>query len=166
MANNILGGNNSIPYGNINLKYASDGVHYPGGFGSNETSLQFGLPNPFRDNISAANASNLKGGRKRKKNITYKYKKMGKKKSRRVKSRTGGKRKSRRVKRTMKNGQKGGDGRYHQFGSNIPSTASYSTGGLLNPNESYLANPVKFDKLGGNVVDNYNYNTNKGFQFW
>ena len=163
MANNILGKDNGIPYGNINLKYASDGVHYPGGFGSNESSLQFGLPNSFRDNISAANASNLKGGR-RKKNITNKYKKMGKGRSRRVKSKTGGKRKSRRVKRTMKNRQRGGG--YHQFGSNIPSTASYSTGGPLNPRESYLANPVKFDKILGNTVDNYNYNTNKGFQFW
>ena len=50
------------PLSNVDGRYANvDASHYPGGFGSNETSLQYGLP-ALRDNVSAANASVMKGG--------------------------------------------------------------------------------------------------------
>jgi len=59
-------------------------------------------------------------------------------------------------------------GGYHQFQSNIPITPSYSTGGLLSAKDSALANPVPYQALSNctTCVDNYNYNTNRGFQFW
>lgn len=58
-------------------------------------------------------------------------------------------------------GQRGGT--YQQYMGGIPGNASYSTGGVL-PSLSALANPNIFTRTGGNCVDNYNYNTNKGFQ--
>jgi len=64
-------------------------------------------------------------------------------------------------------GQKGGVG-YHQYQGNIPGTPTYSTGGILSAKDSALANPVPYAKMSNctNCVDNYNYNTNKGYQFW
>jgi len=61
--------------------------------------------------------------------------------------------------------QRGG---YHQYQSNIPNTPSYSTGGHVTPSMSALANPVPYKHISNctNCVDNYNHNTNKGFQFW
>jgi len=58
--------------------------------------------------------------------------------------------------------QRGG---YHQFNSNVPNTPSYSTAGHISPSMSALANPVPYKPI-SNCVDNYNHNTNKGFQFW
>jgi hypothetical protein len=65
---------------------------------------------------------------------------------------------SRRRKSTKR--QRGG---YAQYMSNVPYTPSYSTGGPLSANNSALANPVPYQPT-NNCVDNYNYNTNKGFQ--
>jgi len=61
--------------------------------------------------------------------------------------------------------QKGG---YHQFQSDIPITPSYSRGGVLGPSDLALANPAPYTLLPNctNCVDNYNYNTNRGFQAW
>ena len=176
MANNYLFPSQQNPFSNINLKYASDATHYPGNFGSNESSIQFGLPGALRNNAEAANASRMVGGKNRKynkKNITNKYKRMSsskrrglkmkpkmKKTARTVKSKSKRSKSSRRNVKTMKGGA------YHQFGSQIPSNASYSTGGVLSAKDSMLANPSPFQKITGNTVDNYNYNTNKGFQFW
>jgi len=132
-----------------------------------------------------------KGFKRKIKNITRKYKKMrrGSKKSRSVKNRirrnisrqiagtryraiaggpksrsiTGG-RKSRQIagtrSRAIAGGQRGG---YAQYQNNMPLTPSYSTGGILKPTDSALANPVPFKVIGGNCVDNYNHLTNKGF---
>jgi hypothetical protein len=59
-------------------------------------------------------------------------------------------------------------GGYHQFGSNIPGTPSYSTGGILNASQLALANPVPYQVLSNctNCVDNYSYPLNEGYQFW
>lgn len=58
-------------------------------------------------------------------------------------------------------GMKGG---YSQFESNVPATASYSTGGIyLPPSQLALANPVPYTPLTGNCIDNYNRMTNTGF---
>jgi hypothetical protein len=129
-----------------------------------------------------------KGLRKKIKNISIKYKKMkgGSKKKNSLKkflnnlnnvnksnlnpvntnisrsisravSIAGGRRK-RRV--TRRRRQRGG---YAQYQNNMPLTPSYSTGGILKPTDSALANPVPYKVIGGNCVDNYNHFTNKGF---
>lgn len=160
-------------YNNVNSKYVNlDSSNRPLSFGSNETGLQFGLP-ALRNNVEAADASRLQGGARRKtlrrkiKNIVKMYKmprhkkhslkkklkSLYKKKSLKNKSR------SRRHRRSMRGG------RYEQYQSNIPNTPVYSTGGVLAAKDLGLANPVPFTKLpcATNCVDNYNYNTNKGF---
>ena len=71
---------NAAPFNNIvgNL-VNKDASNWPGGFSSTETSLQFGLPNAFRNNVAAANASLIQKGGKKKtlrrkiKNIANKY---------------------------------------------------------------------------------------------
>lgn len=180
MANNYLFSSQqqTTPFSNINLKYASNGTHYPGNFGSNESSIQFGLPGALRNNTEAANASRMVGGKNRKYNkkyITSKYKRMtlSKRSGLKMKTKTNMKKtkrnlknKSKRAKSFRRNIKTMKGGAYHQFGSQTPSNASYSTGGVLSAKDSMLANPAPFQKITGNVVDNYNYNTNKGFQFW
>jgi hypothetical protein len=61
--------------------------------------------------------------------------------------------------------QRGG---YHQFQSDIPMTQTYSRGGILDAKDLALANPAPYQVLSNctSCVDNYNYNTNRGFQFW
>jgi hypothetical protein len=219
--------NNNGPHlGNVNGSPGNiDGSHvnatnssYAGGFGSNETSLQFGLPS-IRNNVAAAAASQISGGGRKKtkslrrkiKNITNKYrmsrtkrnsirKRLRSKYTRGRKTRSGRKTKSfrrltcskkhkhkqtcycnkclstscvckrhksgkkRRSSKTMK--QRGGY--YAQFSNDIPNTPSYSTGGILSPQDSALANPTPMHLLSNdtNCIDNYDYNTNNGFQYW
>ena len=177
------------PFYNIDLTRASNGTHYSGGFGSDETSRQFGLNNPFSSNTSAANASKMSGGRRgirrgigrgigrgirrkikqsTKKNINrYNIIKMKRGlKSRRVKSRRSRSKRGRITRRHRRHRQRGGNTTYHQYGSQIPNSASYGINSVLNPNLSALANPIPIEKINGNCVDNYNHNTNRGFQFW
>jgi hypothetical protein len=61
--------------------------------------------------------------------------------------------------------QRGG---YHQFQSDIPMTQTYSRGGILAAKDLGLANPAPYQVLSNctNCIDNYDYNTNRGFQFW
>lgn len=61
--------------------------------------------------------------------------------------------------------QRGG---YHQFQSDIPMTQTYSRGGILDAKDLGLANPAPYQVLPNctNCIDNYDYNTNRGFQFW
>jgi hypothetical protein len=61
--------------------------------------------------------------------------------------------------------QRGG---YHQFQSDIPITQTYSRGGILDAKDLALANPAPYQVLPNctNCIDNYDYNTNRGFQFW
>ena len=63
------------------------------------------------------------------------------------------------------NKQRGG---YHQFQSDIPMTQTYSRGGILDAKDLALANPAPYQVLSNctNCIDNYDYNTNRGFQFW
>jgi hypothetical protein len=166
------------PLNNINGEYVNTySSHYPGNFGSNQTSLEYGLP-ALRDNISAANASRMAGGtkkrlRKKIKNIVNKYRMPKGKKSRR--SMRSVKRKllslhkkspKSRTRRTRKHKQRGGY--YAQFSNNIPNTPSYSVGSNLSAKDLGLANPPPIQRLTNctNCIDNYNYNTNKGFQLW
>jgi hypothetical protein len=158
---------------NVNANYANaNNSHYPGGFGSNVNPLSLKGPSP---NIMAAMGMNG-GSRKSKnllkriKNIANKYKKMKggqrrtlkklKKQLTLSKRRLASKGRSRKTIR-----QRGG---YNQWGSSIPDTPSYSTGGNLSPSLSALANPVPINWLSRTVngIDNYNHFTNKGFQLW
>ncbi|NDA89730.1 MAG: hypothetical protein EBY20_02300 [Alphaproteobacteria bacterium] len=172
------------PLGNIDPKYVNvTNSNDPRGFGSNETNRQWGLSG-VSNNAQAAAASALKGGSKSKtlrrkiKNIANKYKKMKGGKSRKttlgsIKRRLAkiiklgkSKRHHKKTKKTVSRrhrGTKRQRGGYSQYMSNVPYTPSYSTGGQLSANLSALANPVPYQPT-NNCVDNYNYNTNKGFQ--
>ena len=170
------------PLSNIDPKYVNvTNSDDPRGFGSNETNRQWGLSG-ISNNAQAAAASALKGGarsktlRRKIKNIANKYKKMKGGKSRKmtlgsIKRRLAkiiklgkSKRHHYRSKKTMRRkGTKRQRGGYSQYMSNVPYTPSYSTGGQLSPSLSALANPVPYQPT-NNCVDNYNYNTNKGFQ--
>ena len=166
------------PYSNVNSKYVNvDSTNWPGIFGSKETGLQFGLP-ALRNNVQAANASQMKGGSKEKKTLRRKIKNIVKmykmprknkhslkKKLRSLYKKKSLKNKSRRT-RTRSRSRTMSGGRYMQYQSDIPNTPSFSTGGILSAKDLGLANPVPYDKLPctTNCVDNYNHYTNKGFQ--
>lgn len=170
----FLGYGNQTPGANINGDFVNkDGSNYPGGFGSNE------IP-----------TSCMRGGKKLKrkiKNITKQYKKMkgGQKKTisqimkQLSKSRSltksiaiaGGRRRSRRMsRRSSRRNRSVSRRRRHQRGgsymSNVPSTPTYSTGGVLSAGSSALANPVPYKVTSENVncVDSYNHFTGKGIQ--
>ena len=172
------------PLSNIDAKYVNvTNSNDPSGFGSNETNRQWGLSG-VSNNAQAAAASALKGGSKSKtlrrkiKNIANKYKKMKGGKSRKMtlgsikrrlakiikfgKSKRHHKKSKKNVSRARR-GTKRQRGGYSQYMSNVPYTPSYSTGGPLSASNSALANPVPYQPT-NNCVDNYNYNTNKGFQ--
>jgi hypothetical protein len=168
---------NSVPAvnHNVNSNYANaNNSHYPGGFGSNVNPLSL---KGQSSNVMAAmgmNGGSRKRGTKkllkRIKNIANKYKKMkgGQKRTLKKlkkllslsKRKLASKARSRKTIR-----QRGG---YNQWGSSIPDTPSYSTGGNLSPSLSALANPVPINWLSRTVngIDNYNHFTNKGFQLW
>lgn len=170
------------PLSNIDPKYVNvTNSNDPKNFGSNETNRQFGLSG-ISNNAQAAAASALKGGsrtlRRKIKNIANKYKKMKGGKSRKmtlgsIKRKLAkiiklgkSKRHQYKSKKTVTRRRKGSKrqrGGYSQYMSNVPYTPSYSTGGQLSPSLSALANPVPYQPT-NNCVDNYNYNTNKGFQ--
>jgi hypothetical protein len=189
------------PYNNVDGNFVNiDGSSYSGGFGSNETSLQYGLPS-IHNNVLAADASrNMSGGAKKSKtlrrkikNITNKYR-MPKTKRNAIKRRltrkygrrTGKKRTITRSRinkrlichkkhhhtnkcyRRVKSSRHQRGGYYDQYSNDIPNTPGYATGSVLSPNESMLANPTPIHKFSNltNCVDNYDYTTNKGFQFW
>ena len=170
----FLGYGNQTPGANINGDYVNkDSSSYAGGFGSTE------IP-----------TSCMRGGKKLKrkiKNITKQYKKMkgGQKKttSQIMKQLSksiqltksiaiaGGRRRSRRMsRRSSRRNRTVSRRRRHQRGgsymSNVPSTPTYSTGGVLSAGSSALANPVPYKVTSENVncVDNYNHFTGKGIQ--
>ena len=166
--------NTVAPFESVNGKLVNiDASTWPGSFGSTETSLQFGLP-AVRNNVSAAAASAIRGGsRKRKtmrrkiKNIANKYR-MPERKRRSMKKRLrksimnlkGGyiisKSKKNKRRRSSSNSISSGRGRgrgskkirggaYHQFGSQIPNTPSYATPGFkVGPSDSALAVAVPY----------------------
>lgn len=122
-------------------------------------------------NIQAAAASKIVGGKRvinrRKINkISGKYKMKGSRRraSRRLKSRVRSRFAKRSAKRRRRRShkQKGG---YAQYQNNMPNTPSYSTGGVLSPSSSALANPVPYQLLSNctNCVDNYRHDINSGF---
>ena len=179
----FFGYGNQTPGANINGDYVNkDSSSYAGQFGSNQipTSCMRGgkkIKNKFNLKNKIKNITKQYKMTPKKKNLTKKNimkhlsksrmmsKSMGGRKRMMSKSMGGRKRMSRRGKLMSRGrGQKGGY--YSQFGSNVPNTPSYSTGGILSASESALANPVPFKILGGsaNCIDNYNHFTGKGIQ--
>uniref|UniRef100_A0A6C0LCV0 Uncharacterized protein n=1 Tax=viral metagenome TaxID=1070528 RepID=A0A6C0LCV0_9ZZZZ len=183
------------PFYNVNQHQVNiDASNWPGGFSSNETSLKFGLP-AMRNNVQAAAASALQRGggtrktlRRKIKNIAKqyrmpkrRYKTMKRQLKRKFMKLKGGyiatKKQGKREKKRSSS-QRGGT--YHQYGSQIPNTPSYSTGGMsyqVGANNSALANPVPFQRIGSdsqftNCTDNYKHTPQgtslggRGFQFW
>jgi len=148
----------SVPAVSSNVNQASanpSNSHYAGGFSSNQTG-----------GIVKCNTRKLLS---KIKNIVSKYKKMNASKRRTLKKLQKQLSKCQRIKaRRMKKKTFRQRGGYNQWGSNIPDTPSYSTGGTLPPSLSALANPVPMNWLSRTVngIDNYNHNTNRGFQLW
>lgn len=178
------------PYTNVDPRYVNiDSSNDPANFTSKATGVEFGLPR-IVDNVAAANASIMKGGRRRGvskkyhkydkktlkkkiKNVVNKYKGMkgGKKKitmkslKRKIKSIFKGKYKNKRSsKKRATRKYRGGQAGYTQLLSNVPYTPSYSTGGILTASQSALANPVPYQAM-NNCVDNYNHFTGKSTSY-
>jgi len=140
-----LGYGNISPFNNINTKFVNvTNSHNPAIFSSNQ------IPGK----------SILNGGSKRK-NISKMYKKM---KRRYSKKRCHSRRKKTRCKKhkncSRKHSQKGG---YGQYLNNTTMSTSYSTGGILSPNNLALANPVPYKLLDNSAIDNFNRFNNTGF---
>ena len=177
----FLGYGNQTPGSNINGDYVNkDSSSYAGGFGSNEipTSCMRGGKKLKRKikNITKQ-YKKMKGGLNKTKSQIMKQlsksrmlaKSMaiagGRRRSRRQ-SRRNGRRMTVRNRRVSRRRRHQRGGMYPQYGSNVPNTPTYSTGGVLSPDSSALANPVPYNVTSQNVncVDNYNHFTNKGFQ--
>jgi hypothetical protein len=184
-----LGYGDIFPLSNINNSYANVySTNNPYQFGSNEVP---GLPglSGSKYNVDAAKGivpgiCLFKGGTKqfkqKIKNITKQYK-MKNKSSRNTKKRNVKKLiKGRYASRTLARSRRrvGGDkrktrknnksrkvirGGYSQYYNNLPSTPSYSVGGILTASQLGLANPPPITSDCTNCVDNYDHYTNKGF---
>lgn len=182
-----LGYGGTYPNSNVNGQFVNkDNSHYAGGFGSNEVP---GLPglSGAKYNVDAAAGYVpgicMKGGKRKIKNITKRYK-MSKSKKRtirkklnkmktRVKSalsralaRTRSLSRSRGLalaggrRRKHSKSQKGG---YSQYMNNMPVDRTYSIGGVLSAGNLGLANPPPYHLLAGSAYDNYNHYNNTTF---
>jgi hypothetical protein len=185
--------NSNLGYADLNPYVVSgqftnpNNSSYAGSFGSNETQggaicndamMRGGKWGKGGKWGRGGKGGNWKDSIRRKiKNITRKYRKMAKSRSKSMRKRlrsrylrrTKTKSKSRNMKggytykRRPKSSPKSQKGGYAQYGSNtLPYPASYSVGGDLPPSLSALASPPP---VGGNApyVDNYNRFTNAGF---
>lgn len=181
-------GASNLGYGNINPYNTSPFVNgtssnYAGNFSSNEIPGLPGLAGA-KSNIDAAagivpGICLFKGGakklRRKIKNITKHYKRMkaGSRKMKSFKRKLRSRMASRRLARGMafaggkrtrhrrrSSRQRGG---YSQYQNNQPFDLNYSTGGVLSPSMSALANPVPIASVTNNAIDNYNNYTNTGF---
>jgi hypothetical protein len=166
----------STPLNNVNGSLVNiDSSTYPGSAFSNTKPPSLTNPNVMpepRNNLQAAAAyiPCSKGGKPRRKkinNISNMYKMKGSRKTirrhvRKIKSRV--RSKYSRSRHTRKAGRKMKGG-YSQYQNNMPQTQVYSTGGVVSPALSALANPVPHKVLNNcvNCVDNYNHYKNSGF---
>ena len=114
------------------------------------------IQNPFTNNVNAANASQMGGKRRRRSSRRMRsMRKSSRRKKRKSMRKKGSKRRKhthsrrcthRRFSRQRLSRQRLRGG-YHQFGSNVPISTGYSTGGVLPSNLSALANPVPFKPI-------------------
>lgn len=119
----------------------------------------------IQSNITAANASQIGGKRKKSNKKINKISRIYKMKTRKhYKKRRSFKKKMMKVMRkkckTQKSRRIQKGGIYSQYHNNYPFTPSYSTGGYLNVNDSALANPVPYriSNINNSCVDQYNHN--------
>jgi hypothetical protein len=182
-----LGYGGTYPNSNVNGQFVNkDNSHYAGGFGSNEVPGLPGLAGA-KYNVDAAAGYVpgicMKGGKRKIKNITKRYKmskskkrtirtKLNKMKTRvkaalsralartRSRSRTRGLALAGGRRRKHMRSQKGG---YSQYMNNMPVDRTYSVGGLLGAGDLNLANPPPIKLLAGSAYDNYNHNANTTF---
>jgi hypothetical protein len=186
-----LGYGNIAPLSNINGRYVNvDSSNSQGTFSSNTIEGLPGLAGA-KNNVDAAagyvpGICLFKGGsknlKKKIKNISRKYKmKGGTKRRRQIKSKL--RAMSRKHNKTRSRASRGGkmvktnkkirsthknkiySGGYAQYQNNLPSTPTYSVGGILSANQLGLANPPPFKVLPNctNCVDNFDAYTNRGF---
>jgi hypothetical protein len=183
--------NQTLPYSNVNGAYVNKfNTNWPGIFSDKASGKEFGLPEPI-NKVQAAipyikgmgmkwggRGRGREGGRSSKRNKKYNIRKYKMKRTR-GRRRTGGthfhsariarggKRSRGRGRRLSRTRRQAG-GTYNQWQGGIPNTPTFSTGGVISAKNLGLANPVPYQKISNctNCVDNYNHNTNKGFQFW
>jgi hypothetical protein len=165
------------PFANVNQNLVnSDASNWAGGFSSKATSLEFGLPNPFRNTVAAAGASKIQTGGKRRtlrrkiKNIVKKYK-MPLKKRRTMKRKLSrrlrggfllGRKSSGRKSSGRSRKQRGGiapynggytEGPYLAYKSDISYTPSFRGPGFAvgagTGISSALANPLPIQRMAG-----------------
>lgn len=166
-----------VPLSNVNPQYVNiDNSNDPAGFTSKFTGVvdeTFGLPR-ITSNVLAADASQIRGGARRKslkkkiKNIVNKYKMKGGRKTtlkgiKRKFSKLFGLKKTKHTNKSKKTKSRKNrtrrvyrGGVYQQYMSNVPYTPAYSTGGILSAANSALANPVPYQPY-NNCQDNYNH---------
>jgi hypothetical protein len=181
----ILGYGNITPFSNVNNSFVNvTSTNNPSNFTSN--IIPGTPPGPLpglagaKGNIDAASScvsgACYKGGgmktpfyrnlKKKIKNITRKYR-MRKVRKTKLRKRTS-KRKSHTKKRRHYRGGMSAPSYpagYGQYQNNLPSTPSYSVGGILSGNaELGLANPPPITRMTNSDVDNYNHFTGKTFE--
>jgi hypothetical protein len=149
--------NAKVPFYNVNGSLANIDNSHPGDlpFASSTYPNGTNTMPPAGSKIQGAASiypCAQKGGKKYKRKTTKsrsrsKSYKKSKKSNHYLKTHT--KRKNK--KRVMKGGN------YSQFNNNKILSTTYSTAGFLSPNNSALANPVPFTKLGPQEVDNLNH---------
>jgi hypothetical protein len=144
----FFGINSTNPNQNVNSDYANvSSSNNPSFFGSNETNTCY------------------KGGKRTKtkiKNIYRMYKMKTTRRKRtarkiRLMKKYGISRRRKPARHSTRRKMRGG---YSQYQSNVPFTANYSTGGILNSHDSALANPVPY-MASSSCFDNYNHYTGK-----
>ena len=159
-----LGYGNITPFGNVNGHFVNvTNSHNPSIFSSNQIPGYPGIAGT-KSNIDAAAGIFNGGGYKRKnsskrKNISKLYKHMKKMYSKKHYKNSRKYRKRSRRYRKKSRTQRGG---YGQYQNNTPISVSYSTGGVLSPNNLALANPVPYQALSNSAIDNYDHYINLG----
>jgi hypothetical protein len=154
-----------VPNSNINSSYANvDSNNYSAGF----TSIEM-PPTGHRgiyNNADAANASIMRGGRRKKISRKYRMKARYSKRNRSMKR--GGKKSykkgGRRTRHRRSYSHRGGSGlAYAQYNNDIANTPTFSLGGQIGASSSALANPPPYQTLNNNsnCADNYNHYTRK-----
>jgi len=183
--------NQTLPYSNVNGAYVNKfNTNWPGIFSNKASGKEFGLPEPINKDQAAipyikgmGMGMGMKwggrgGGRRSKRNKKYNIRKYKMKRTRGRRTggahfhsaalARGGKRRTRGRTRGRSRTRRQTGGTYNQWQGGIPNTPTFSTGGVISAKNLGLANPVPYQKMSNctNCVDNYNHNTNKGFQFW
>ena len=150
----FFGVNSTIPNQNVNSNYANvSSSNNPIFFGSNETKT-----NPVCYNGGKRIKTKIKNIYRMYKMKTSKRKRNARK-SKMMKKYSISRRRNTKTHTTRRRIRKHRGG-YSQYQSNMPFTANYSTGGIINSTDSALATPVPY-VASSSCFDNYNHYTGK-----